>query len=246
MIRLGARPSAIASSPNVSDDAAISRTRSQPDASVATRNPPSDHADAEAHLEDREVHDVALLARRERPHQHQRHEVRRGDREHEDDPEQHEHPAHERVIADVPDRLRRGPRSTPVAASAPAAGSSRPGSSTAGAIPIAAVTTSMNRIGTIASGERVARGVRGVDQPGRGRRDERHGRLDRAQEPVHADELVGRRDLRDQRGDRRHLDARAGRPDREHHEDQPRLGEAGEHDRGEAQRREPRSPRRRR
>ena len=112
-IRLGARPSAI------DEHAERQRRRGdQPDpVPLRTRASRRGRRRAtmptlNAHLEDREVHDVALLAGRERPHEHQRHEVRRRDREHEDDPEQHEQPADERVVARRSGPRRRGRRSS--------------------------------------------------------------------------------------------------------------------------------------
>ena len=77
----------------------------------------------------------------------------------------------------------------------------------------------------------------GVDRAGRRRREQRHRRLDRAVDAVHAHQVAHRGDLRDERRHRGHLDAGARRADRHGEEDQPHRVVAGHHDERERQRR---------
>ena len=97
----GESPSPIASTPNDErghddhrDPAALGEQRRDDDAA-------EHHADAERDLEHREEDDVLLLAGVERAHEHERREVRRCHRQHEDDREHDEQPSHERVVRDV-------------------------------------------------------------------------------------------------------------------------------------------------
>ena len=77
----------------------------------------------------------------------------------------------------------------------------------------------------------VVRGRRpGVDRPGCGGRDQGHRGLDRSVDAVHAHQIAGRRDLRNERRYCGHLDAGPRRPDGHGEEDQPYRVVAVHHD----------------
>ena len=233
----GERPMPIDSAPNTSDDTMIMRDAAALGEQRRDDDAAEHHADAERDLEHREVDDVLLLAGVERAHDHERRQVGGRDGEQEDDREQHAAASARTRDGRRSARRRRGRRSSRSARRRRGA-RRRPGSSASRPMPIAAVTTSMKKIGMRDAARAAGRGRRpGVDRPGRGRREQRHRGLDRAVDAVHAHQVARRRDLRDQRRHRGHLDAGARRADRHRQEDEPHRVVAGHHDEREGQRR---------